>query len=56
MMLVRLSQLLGHGTGKLLQESADGKLNFDVEKVLNPLTGKRIESWYKAGETVRPAV
>lgn len=38
----------GHGTGKLLQESADGKLNFD-RALVNPLTGKPIESWYKPG-------
>ncbi|KAG1731884.1 peptidase family M49-domain-containing protein [Suillus lakei] len=44
-------ELLGHGSGKLFQEAADGSKNFDPEKIINPLTGKNITSWYKSGQT-----
>ena len=40
--------LLGHGTGKLLQETAPGEYNFDVSNPpISPVTGKPISSWYK---------
>ncbi|KAF7304876.1 Dipeptidyl peptidase 3 [Mycena kentingensis (nom. inval.)] len=44
-------ELLGHGSGKLFQEGADGKKNFSPEKVINPLTGKPVTSWYRSGQT-----
>ncbi|TFK97989.1 aflatoxin-detoxifizyme [Pterulicium gracile] len=44
-------ELLGHGSGKLFTEAADGTLNFDPKKVINPLTGKHVTSWYKPGQT-----
>ncbi|KAK4053216.1 hypothetical protein OIO90_003990 [Microbotryomycetes sp. JL221] len=44
-------ELLGHGTGRLLQENSDGTFNFDRQKLINPLTGKPVESWYRPGET-----
>ncbi|KAF7322971.1 Dipeptidyl peptidase 3 [Mycena chlorophos] len=44
-------ELLGHGSGKLFQENADGTKNFSPENIINPLTGKPIASWYRAGQT-----
>ncbi|KAH7888205.1 peptidase family M49-domain-containing protein [Phlebopus sp. FC_14] len=44
-------ELLGHGSGKLFQEAADGSRNFDAAKIVNPLTGQNITSWYKPGQT-----
>lgn len=43
-------ELLGHGTGILLQETAPGVFNFDRD-MINPLTGKKVATWYKPGES-----
>ncbi|KAF7868675.1 hypothetical protein EAF04_005205 [Stromatinia cepivora] len=49
---VGVHELLGHGTGKLLQETKPGVYNFDIKNPpTNPLTGKPITTWYKPGQT-----
>ena len=48
---VSCHELLGHGSGKLLQENKDGTLNFDKDTVINPFTKESPKSWYKAAET-----
>lgn len=42
---------LGHGTGKLFIEDANGKRNFVPEETIHPLTNKPVTSWYKPGQT-----
>ncbi|KAF7162752.1 hypothetical protein CNMCM5623_007921 [Aspergillus felis] len=49
---VGIHELLGHGTGKLLQETAPGEYNFDVSKPpVSPVTNKPVTTWYKPGQT-----
>lgn len=48
---VGLHELLGHGSGKMLSENKDGTYNFETEKVTDMLTGKKVTSWYKPGES-----
>ncbi|KAL1618876.1 hypothetical protein SLS54_006991 [Diplodia seriata] len=49
---VGLHELLGHGCGKLLQETSPGEYNFDVKNPpVSPLTNKPISTWYKPGQT-----
>jgi dipeptidyl-peptidase-3 len=45
-MHVACHELLGHGTGKFLRKLESGEFNFDIEKLLNPLTNKLIENYY----------
>ena len=49
---VVLHELLGHGTGRMIIETEDGKFNFDTQNPPeNPLTGQPITSWYRPGQT-----
>lgn len=49
---VGIHELLGHGCGKLLQETSPGTYNFDKQNPpISPLTGKPISTWYKPGQT-----
>ncbi len=49
---VGIHELLGHGTGKLLQETAPGNFNFSKESPpVSPITNKPIETYYKPGQT-----
>ncbi|EAU34821.1 conserved hypothetical protein [Aspergillus terreus NIH2624] len=49
---VVLHEILGHGTGRFLTESAPGSFNFDPERPpMNPLTGTPIMTWYRPGQT-----
>lgn len=44
-------ELTGHGSLKLLIVNDDGTANFDAENTIDPITGKKVDSWYKAGES-----
>ncbi|KAL9101708.1 MAG: hypothetical protein Q9163_003073 [Psora crenata] len=49
---VGIHELLGHGTGKLLQETSPGQYNFDVQKPpKSPITGEPTATYYKPSET-----
>lgn len=49
---VGLHELLGHGCGKLLQETRPGEYNFDPKKPpVSPVSKKPITTWYKPGQT-----
>jgi dipeptidyl-peptidase III len=49
---VVLHELLGHGTGRTMVETEEGKYNFDINSPpINPITGEPISSWYKPGQT-----
>ncbi|KUJ20377.1 putative dipeptidyl peptidase 3 [Mollisia scopiformis] len=49
---VGIHELLGHGTGKLLQETEPGKFNFNPESPpISPVTNKPVTTYYKPGQT-----
>lgn len=49
---VGIHELLGHGTGKLLSQERDGSFNYDnANPPIDPNTGDKITTYYKAGET-----
>ncbi|MCJ1312893.1 hypothetical protein MMC25_006569 [Agyrium rufum] len=49
---VGIHELLGHGSGKVLQETSPGVLNFDKNNPpTNPLTNKPVQSYYLPGQT-----
>ena len=49
---VGIHELLGHGTGKLLQETSPGKYNFDHKNPpISPVTDKPVTTWYGPGQT-----
>lgn len=49
---VGLHELLGHGCGKLLQETSPGEFNFDkANPPISPLSGQPITTYYKPGQT-----
>ncbi|KAI9892567.1 MAG: hypothetical protein M1814_001256 [Vezdaea aestivalis] len=49
---VGIHELLGHGTGKLLQETTPETYNFDIRNPpISPVTKEPIKTWYKPGQT-----
>ncbi len=49
---VGIHELLGHGTGKLLQETSPGVFNFNHDDPpISPITQKSISTYYKPSET-----
>ncbi|KAI9725808.1 MAG: hypothetical protein M1828_002437 [Chrysothrix sp. TS-e1954] len=49
---VVLHELLGHGTGQMMCEGPEGHYNFDInDPPVDLITEKRIESWYRPGQT-----
>ena len=49
---VGIHELLGHGTGKLLQETTPGDYNFDIKNPpIDPTTNEPCTTYYKPSET-----
>lgn len=50
--LAVLTSVVGHGCGKLLQETSPGVYNFNHENPpVSPITGQPVKTWYKPGQT-----
>jgi dipeptidyl-peptidase-3 len=50
--ILTLAHRLGHGTGKLLQETSPDKYNFDPKNPpISPVTNKPISTYYKLNQT-----
>eukprot|EP00927_Polykrikos_kofoidii_P044581 TRINITY_DN38509_c0_g1_i1.p1 TRINITY_DN38509_c0_g1~~TRINITY_DN38509_c0_g1_i1.p1 ORF type:complete len:688 (-),score=112.04 TRINITY_DN38509_c0_g1_i1:21-2084(-) len=49
--LTGLHELIGHGSGKLLQEGEDGSRNYPAGELMNPCTGRVVDSHYLPGQT-----
>jgi dipeptidyl-peptidase-3 len=47
--VVALHELIGHGSGKIFLQNADGSFNFPKD-VKNPFTNEVVTSYYKHGE------
>ena len=49
---VGIHELLGHGTGKLLQETSTGKYNFDIQNPpISPISKEPCSTYYKPSQT-----
>lgn len=49
---VGIHELLGHGTGKLLQETEPGVYNFNIKSPpISPITNTPVTTYYKPGQT-----
>lgn len=49
---VGIHELLGHGTGKLLQETKPGDYNFDIKNPpVDPTTGQPCKTYYRPSQT-----